>query len=261
MGASELEPDLDGQPGNAVVEQWPQAVGACQRRAGILAVSPRGARRAPSPRGRARSSSSRRDPSPRREPVPPARVAPPRPRLPRWPREARAVPAPRRRPRRCRWRAPLDGCCEVRPSARSVAPSNACATPRARSATGIQAALRRELIERQIGVRERLLDAVRHHVRPQRGDPGLDRRAAVRERDRRGRPVGEGEPPLGFLGPPRQHAEPGSVDGERRVLHELVVAEPREPLLHGLHAAVVVERQARASTRPATVSVSPAACP
>ena len=36
MGACQLETDLDGQPGKAVVEQWPQAVRARQRRAGIL---------------------------------------------------------------------------------------------------------------------------------------------------------------------------------------------------------------------------------
>ena len=39
MGARELEPDLDGQPRDAVVEHRPQAVGACQRRAGILRSS------------------------------------------------------------------------------------------------------------------------------------------------------------------------------------------------------------------------------
>ena len=39
MGANELEPDLDGQPGKAVVEQRPQAVGACERRAGIVRSS------------------------------------------------------------------------------------------------------------------------------------------------------------------------------------------------------------------------------
>ena len=36
MGACELEPDLDGQPGKTVIEQRPQTVRACQRRAGIL---------------------------------------------------------------------------------------------------------------------------------------------------------------------------------------------------------------------------------
>ena len=35
------------------------------------------------------------------------------------------------------------------------------------------------------------------------------------------------------------------IDGERGVPHQLVVAEPAEPLLQGLHAAVVVERQRR----------------
>ena len=103
-------------------------------------------------------------------------------------------------------------------------------------------AVRRQLIQRRIGVGERLLDTVRHHVRAQRGDPRLDRGAAVRERDPRRRAVGEGEPALGLLGPPRQRTPPGPVDGERGVLRELVVAEPPEPLLHGLQTAVVVER-------------------
>ena len=39
MGAYELEPDLDGEPGKAVVEQWPQTVGARQRGACVI-VSP-----------------------------------------------------------------------------------------------------------------------------------------------------------------------------------------------------------------------------
>ena len=36
MGARELEPDRDGQPRNAVVEQRPQPMGARERRAGVL---------------------------------------------------------------------------------------------------------------------------------------------------------------------------------------------------------------------------------
>ena len=47
VGARELEPNLDGQPGNAVVEQRPQAVGARDRRASILLLWPRGVRRVP----------------------------------------------------------------------------------------------------------------------------------------------------------------------------------------------------------------------
>ena len=58
-------------------------------------------------------------------------------------------------------------------------------------------------------------------------------------------PVGEGEPALSLLGSPRQRAPPGSKDGERGVLHELVVAEPPEPLLQRLQAAVVVERRTK----------------
>ena len=76
MGAGELEPDLDGQPGNAVVEQRPQTVRARQRRARVLLPAPRGARRVPSRRARARSTSSRRGPPPRRAPVPPRARSP-----------------------------------------------------------------------------------------------------------------------------------------------------------------------------------------
>jgi hypothetical protein len=95
----------------------------------------------------------------------------------------------------------------------------------------------RELIKRQIGVGERLLDTVGHHARPQRGDPGLDRGAAIRERERRGRTLGASQPPLGIRGPPRQRADPGSIDGECGVAHQLVIAEPPQPLLQGLQAA------------------------
>ena len=84
-----------------------------------------------------------------------------------------------------------------------------------------------------------------HHVRAQGCDPRLDRGAAIRERDRRGRPVCESQQPLGIFRPPGQHTDPGAVDGERRILHQLVLTEPPEPFLHGLHPAVEVERQAR----------------
>ena len=57
--------------------------------------------------------------------------------------------------------------------------------------------------------------------------------------------VGEGKEALSLLGPPHQRTPPGSIDGERRVVHELIFAEPREPLLRGLHAAVVVERRTK----------------
>ena len=106
-------------------------------------------------------------------------------------------------------------------------------------------ACRGELVQRQLGVGQSLLDPVGHHVRPQGRDPRLDRGAAVRERDRRGCPVREGEPPLGLGGAARHRAQPGAVDGERRVAHQLVVVEPSQPLLDGLLAAVVVEREQR----------------
>ena len=51
-----------------------------------------------------------------------------------------------------------------------------------------------------------------------------------------------------------------SIDGERGIVHQLVVAEPPEPLLQGLHPAVVVERQRQRVDQPGDVSVSPAAC-
>ena len=104
-------------------------------------------------------------------------------------------------------------------------------------------ALGREQGQRPIGVGERLLDTVGHHVRPQGGDPGLDRGAAVRERKRGGRPVSESEPSLGLSRPPGERADPGPEDGEGGVPRQLLVAEPPQPLLHRLHPAVVVERQ------------------
>ena len=65
------------------------------------------------------------------------------------------------------------------------------------------------------------------------------------KRDVRGGSVGECEPALGLLGSPRQRPPPGSKDGKRGVVHELVVTEPPEPLLQRLQAAVVVERRAK----------------
>ena len=82
-------------------------------------------------------------------------------------------------------------------------------------------------------------------MRPQGGDPGLDRGAAIRERDRRGCPVGESEPPFGICRPARQRAHPGSKNGERGVAPQLVIAEPPQPLLQGLDPAVVVDGQGK----------------
>ena len=245
MDARELEPDSDGYPGNAVVEHGPQAVGTRQGRAGIL--RPRLVER----------DTCRRDVHDRARGVvaearllderllPPVRVAQPRPRLLPWPRGARAAPAPRRPLRRCRWPAPLDGCkklhhCTIGRAEQGVRNSSAeeCGRdPKTVSAEADPAPASASA--------SACSTPLRHHVRPQRGDPGLDRGAAVRERDLRGRPVGEGEPALSILGSPRQRPPPGSVDGERGVLHKLVVAEPPEPLLQGLHAAVVVERRTK----------------
>ena len=106
--------------------------------------------------------------------------------------------------------------------------------------------VRGELIESQIAVGERLLDTVGHHSRPQSGDPGLDRGAAVRERDRRGRPLGESEPPLGICRAACQGSDPGCLNGECGIPPQVVIAEPAQPLLHGLHPAVVVQRQSKA---------------
>jgi hypothetical protein len=74
----------------------------------------------------------------------------------------------------------------------------------------------REAIQRQIGVGDRLFDALGHHARAQ---------------------VGEREPPLGLCGPSGQRSEPGSGDGERGVLPQLVVVKPRQPLVQGLQPA------------------------
>ena len=67
-----------------------------------------------------------------------------------------------------------------------------------------QTALGCELIKCQIGVGERPLNTLPIMSRTQSGDPGLDRGAAIRERELRGRSVGESQPPLGLRGPPRQ---------------------------------------------------------
>ena len=208
--------------------------------------SPRAGRRVLPRRARSRSSSSRRVPTRRRALLPPEHVALPRPRLPPWPRGARAAPAPGRPPRRCPSPSP------ARSSSRASRRLIGCPSRRMRNSSAEECgrdpeAVRRQLSQRRIGVRERLLDTVHHHVRAQRRDPRLDRGAAVRERDPRGRTVREREPALGLLGPPRQRTPPGSVDGERGVLRELVVTEPPEPLLHCLQTAVVVERRAEGS--------------
>ena len=137
---------------------------------------------------------------------------------------------------------PVDGCEKVRHCTIGRA-EQGVRNSSAEECRGDPKTVRRELIQRQVGVGERLLDTVRHHVRAQRGDPRLDGGAAVRERDLRGCPVGEVEPALSFLGSPRQRTPPGSKDCEPGVLHELVVTEPPEPLLKGLQAAVVVERR------------------
>ena len=44
-------------------------------------------------------------------------------------------------------------------------------------------------------------------------------------------------------GPPRQRADPGSVDGEGRVPHQVLIGEPPQPLVDGLRPPVVMERQ------------------
>ncbi len=106
---------------------------------------------------------------------------------------------------------------------------------------GSPVACRGELLESALRVCERAFHAVRHHVRAQIGDPGLDRDAAVRERDGRGGPIGEGEPPLGLGRPPGQRAEPGAEDGERGEPYQVGLVEPCEPPLEGLHAPAVVE--------------------
>ena len=56
-------------------------------------------------------------------------------------------------------------------------------------------------------------------------------------------PSREGQQALGIRRPPGECAHPRSVHRERGIVHELVLAEPRQPLLQGLHAAVVVDGQ------------------
>ena len=122
--------------------------------------------------------------------------------------------------------------------------------PRMTSAVGSPVASRGEQLEGPLRVRERALDAVRHHGRAQSGDPGLDRGAAVRERDGRGGPIGEREPSLGIGRPPGQRAHPGAEDGDRGEPHQVVVVEPLEPLLEGLQAPAVVEPQCEPGDQP-----------
>ena len=104
-------------------------------------------------------------------------------------------------------------------------------------------ALRRELIDRQVAVGHRPVDAVRHHPRAQDRDPRLDRLAPVRERDRRRRALGEREPSLRLAGPARKRPEPGALDRERRITPQVVLTEPPQPPIQGLHPTVVVGRQ------------------
>ncbi len=192
MGASELEPDLDGQPGKAVVEQRPQAVGARQRRAGILV-----------------SRLVERDAGRRHV----------RDRARRVVAEARLLDERLCRPRVSAGLAPgallgreerelclcdedvLDGAggqpvstAAARSSlARSVAPSSACATPRVRSATGIQALSDGSWSSARFGVGERLLDAVSASCAPAGWRPRArswrcrPRAGSPRSRRRRGR--------------------------------------------------------------------------
>ena len=197
MGACELEPDFDRRPGNAVVEQRPQTVGARECRTGILVSS------------LVDGDTRRRRERERARPV----VA-----------EARLLDDVLCRPRASPCLAPgsplggeerelcvcqvdlfggagrqprLDGCREV------VRRTIGRAEQRVRDTPDQQrgrppVTLGREQAQRPIGVGERPLDTVGHHVRPQGGDPGLDRGAAVRERKRGGRPVSESEPSLGL---------------------------------------------------------------
>ena len=244
-------PTWTAEPGEGVVEQGPQAVGARQRRAGIRLppLVERDARRRDV--HDARSSSSRRGPPPRRAPAPARALAPglvpgALPRREERELRLRDVDTPPRR----RWPAPSSTAAARSARARSAAPSSAWAMPRTSSAAGSPVASRGEQLERPLRVRERALDAVRHHGRAQSGDPGLDRGAAVRERDGRGGPIGEREPSLGLGRPPGQRAHPGAEDGERGEPHQVVVVEPPEPLLEGLHAPAVVERQGEPVDQP-----------
>ena len=102
---------------------------------------------------------------------------------------------------------------------------------------------RSELRDRQIPVHDGPIGTVRHHRRAQDRHPGVDRRAAIRKRDPRRRPLGEREPALGLCGAAGQRPEPPSHHGERGVAPQLVLAEPAQPPVQGLQPAVVVGRQ------------------
>ena len=246
MRACELEPDFDGQPGKAVVEQGSQTVGAGERRSRLLT-----------------SSLVECDPCRRSVHECAGRVVTeallvddrlcrpcafgclaPGPLLGRAEREQchgqRNVVA-----RGAEGLRLSDRCVEVFRLTIGGAEQPMRKTPHTERA-GDPPTSRWEPIERQSRVGERMFDTVPHHVRAQGCDPRLDRGAAIRHRARRGRPVCESQQPLRIFRPPGQHADPGAVDGECRMLHQLVLAEPPEPFLRGPHPAVEVERQENA---------------
>ena len=68
---------------------------------------------------------------------------------------------------------------------------------------------------------------------------------AVGQRDVGGRPIGDGEEPLRLGGTSGHRSDPARVDGQGREPAEVRVAEPRQPLLEGLHPAVVMRREAK----------------
>ena len=243
VGACELEPDFDGPPREAVVEQRSQTVDARQRRSRLVAP----ALVECDPRRRSVHDCAARVVTETLlvddrlcRPCAFGGLAP-RPLFRSAEREqclgqgdvvARGAEGLRRRYRSLQILGRAIGCAEQRVR-------NPSHTERA----GDPPTSRWQLIERQIRVGERTFDTVPHHVRAQDCDPRLDRGAAIRQRACRSRPVCESQQPLCIVGPPGQYAEPRSVDGEYRMLHQLVLAEPLQPLARGLHPAVEVERQ------------------
>ena len=240
MRAGQLESDLDRQPGNAVVEQRPEPVRARQRRARRLR-SPLVQRDACRHRVRDRARGVVAETglldqrlcgacAPTASPHAPCRMA-----------ISASCDSATYTLRRRRWPAPLGGGGEVvrRPIGRAEQRMGNAANEQRERNPPLSGANRSSARSASASARRRRPSCARAGSRP-RARSWRCRPTAGSPRSRRRR-ARASVPPL--PGRPRQARTPGSVDGECRVLHQLVIAEPAEPLLHGLHSAVGAERQ------------------
>ena len=259
MDARELEPGLDRQPGQAVVEQRPEPVDRGDELARLDQVAHmdrdpgRGDDRRPARQvvGRGRPARRWPGPAPRRSPPDPTRP-PPSPaargwRSRRWPRRVRRPRPP------ARWRAPGPaGRARRRRGARSATPTPSCATgrhqpsgPSPSSASSQSASIRS--IPSAAG------------VAAQRGDPRLDRRAAVGQHGRRGAALRRALPARALGGASREDVHPGADHGDRGVARAQLVVVPVEPGLERGDAAGEVGRQRELLEEPGDVVGQPGA--